>query len=226
MTVNELDGFYAQILNCIETYGLFTLKDVDGRHPWPEQGVYFFFDRNEPNPGLGLPGRIVRVGSHGVAANKNSALWARLRQHRGSLKNGGGNHRCSIFRWHIGTAIEGMPPSWLNRNTSNSEVARLEHKHECFVSDYIRELSFTVIKILGTPSKDCQRAVFERECIAFLSWAGQNGLIKTGNKWLGLQTVNDKIKKSGLWNVKDVWKQEQPLPCPPIWPSLKDFRKC
>jgi len=35
-----------------------------------------------------------------------TTLWARLSQHRGSAKSGGGNHRCSIFRLLVGRALE------------------------------------------------------------------------------------------------------------------------
>ena len=215
---DNLNAFYNHMLDCIKIYGLFTLKDADGRHPWPKQGVYFFFDPSEPIPMPGLPGRIVRIGSHGVASNTNSTLWGRLKQHRGSQKSGGGNHRGSVFRWHIGSAIKGMPVSWLDRKASTHEVGHLEHNHECLVSDYIRQLPFTVIEIPGIPRKDCQRAIFESECISYLSWAGHNGLIKSGDKWLGHQAANDKVKQSGLWNVKDIWVNGHSNPYIPTWP--------
>jgi hypothetical protein len=224
-----LDAFYSHLLDCMGTYGLFTLKEADGRHPWPEQGVYFFFDPNEPIPKPGLPGRVVRIGTHGVAKNTNSTLWSRLHMHQGSKRNGGGNHRGSIFRWHIGKAINGTPSSWdwddarkgIKANSEERrEVRRWEHEHERLVSDYIHQLPFTVIAMPGSPGKDCQRAVFETECIAYLSWCGQNGLIKIGSDWLGLRATNDKIKTSGLWNVNDVWMPGNHLPYIPTWPPF------
>ena len=218
MPANELNRFYARLADCIQTYELFTLGEVDGRHPWPKQGVYFFFDANEPTPYPGLPGRIVRVGSHGVAKNTNSTLWSRLSQHRGSLSSGGGNHRGSIFRRYVGIALGDPPPHWRNQNAKKAEVGASEHEHERRVSDYIRQLPFTVIDIPGTPDKNCFRAVFERQCIAYLSWAWQAGLIEGGKDWLGLRTNNSKISQSGLWNVENVWTKEQAPPKAPTWP--------
>jgi hypothetical protein len=220
MTANELNEFYNQILGCIETYGLFTLKDAHGRQPWPKQGVYFFFDTSEPIPSPDLPGRIVRIGSHGVAQNTNSTLWMRLKQHQGSQTSGGGNHRGSIFRQYVGIALKGEPSRWRDAKAKYAEVSQDEHAHECLVSDYIRQLPFTVIGIPGHPGKNSQRAIFEGECISYISWAAQNGLIKMRQKWLGLQAEKEEIKKSGLWNVRDVWSPGQAQPCVPTWPPI------
>ncbi len=220
MPANELDKFYNQILCCVETYGLFTLKDAHGRQPWPKQGVYFFFDPSEPIPRPDLPGRIVRIGSHGVAQNTNSTLWGRLKQHQGSQTSGGGNHRGSIFRQYVGIALKGGPPSWKDTKAKYAEVRQDEHAHERLVSDYIRQLPFTVIGIHGLPGKNSQRAIFEGECISYVSWAAQNGLIKMGKTWLGLQAEKEAIKESGLWNVRDVWMLGDKRPCIPNWPPI------
>ena len=218
MPANELNRFYARLADCIQNYGLFTLGEVDGRHPWPKQGVYLFFDTNEPTPYPGLPGRIVRVGSHGVAENTNSTLWSRLKQHQGSLTSGGGNNRGSIFRRHVGVSLGDPPPYWGQQKVKKPEVGASEHEHECRVSEYIRQLPFAVIGIPGVPGKNCLRAIFERQCIAYLSWAWQTGLIERGKQWLGLRTGNPQIIQSGLWNVESIWTKEQATPKAPAWP--------
>src|SRR5262245_23190275 len=81
-----------------------TLSESHGRScKWPNRGIYFFFEpgefRVEPDAL-----RIVRVGTHAVGAGAKSTLWGRLRAHRGG-KDGGGNHRGSIFRLHVGAAL-------------------------------------------------------------------------------------------------------------------------
>ena len=78
-----------------------------GRDDWPRQGVYFFFEDGETRVENGTS-RVVRVGTHGLSPTDRTTLWGRLRQHRGRISGrnpGGGNHRASIFRGHIGTAL-------------------------------------------------------------------------------------------------------------------------
>jgi len=83
------------------------LSECDGKMDWPKRGVYFFFEIGEERTtGRGL--RVVRVGTHALKRGSRPTLWDRLRAHRGTLKGrhaGGGNHRGSIFRLHVGTAI-------------------------------------------------------------------------------------------------------------------------
>ena len=49
--------------------------------------------------------RIVRVGTHALTEGSGTKLWSRLSPHGGQPKSGGGNHRGSIFRLIVGTAI-------------------------------------------------------------------------------------------------------------------------
>ena len=52
--------------------------------------------------------RVVRVGTHALRPTDQTTLWGRLRRHRGRIGGrnpGGGNHRASIFRGHVGTAL-------------------------------------------------------------------------------------------------------------------------
>jgi hypothetical protein len=48
---------------------------------------------------------VVRVGTHALKAGGSTTLWGRLSTHRGQLRSGGGNHRGSIFRLIVGTAL-------------------------------------------------------------------------------------------------------------------------
>jgi hypothetical protein len=67
--------------------------------------VYFFFEDGEVRADGGL--RLVRVGTHALTATSKATLWGRLRQNRGQVGGrspGGGNHRGSVFRRHVGAA--------------------------------------------------------------------------------------------------------------------------
>ena len=77
---------------------------------WPRRGVYFFYERGEVRRD-GHP-RVVRVGTHALRPSETT-LWSRLSQHRGNLGGaapGGGNHRGSIFRKHVGSALIASGP--------------------------------------------------------------------------------------------------------------------
>jgi hypothetical protein len=87
--------------------GLRRLSDCSGRMVWPAQGVYFFFEDGELRSDSGTGLRVVRVGTHGLREGSTTTLWRRLAQHRGTRRNGGGNHRGSVFRLHLGTALAG-----------------------------------------------------------------------------------------------------------------------
>ena len=74
---------------------------------WPPQGVYFFFEPGEMREDGRTP-RVVRVGTHAVSEGSKTTLWQRLSQHKGYEQGryaGGGNHRGSVFRFHVGAAL-------------------------------------------------------------------------------------------------------------------------
>src|SRR5207249_4529063 len=109
----ELERFYSTLSSlALKLGGPRVLAECDGRMRWPNRGVYFFFEPGEhraaPN---GEQLRIVRVGTHAVSAGSQTTLWTRLKQHRGTGMPGDppgrGNHRGSIFRRHVGTALLG-----------------------------------------------------------------------------------------------------------------------
>ena len=110
------------------------LGELEGGLGWPKRGVYFFFEPGELREDGRTP-RGDRVGTHGLKAGSRSTLWGRLRQHRGSLGGelaGGGNHRGSVFRLHVGSALlrrEGLEsryPTW----GVGSLASRIVRAHE------------------------------------------------------------------------------------------------
>jgi len=85
-----------------------TLGDSHGGMLWPQRGVYFFFEPGEVRTTSGSGLRVVRVGTHALRGGSTTTLWDRLRQHRGTVggsRPGGGNHRGSVFRRHVRTAL-------------------------------------------------------------------------------------------------------------------------
>ncbi|EMR74531.1 hypothetical protein MBGDF03_01182, partial [Thermoplasmatales archaeon SCGC AB-540-F20] len=128
MTIySDVDEFYSIINQLKEkTKGMRLLSHCDGKMNWPKKGIYFFFENNELKNNGNL--RIVRIGTHALKTGSKTTLWNRLRQHRGNiggLHPGGGNHRGSIFRLHVGSAIiskNGIQvPTWSKGNTAGSE---------------------------------------------------------------------------------------------------------
>lgn len=104
-----LDDFYALLAELEERVGgKRMLENCNGRTDWPHRGVYFFFEEGEYREDGKTP-RVVRVGTHALGPSRPT-LWGRLSQHRGTdggSTPGGGNHRGSIFRRHVGAAWNG-----------------------------------------------------------------------------------------------------------------------
>ena len=118
----DTDRFYELLSRLAERLGgPRRLRECTGADGWPSHGVYFFYEAGETRAD-GSP-RVVRVGTHALTATSKTKLWTRLAQHRGRLGGnnpGGGDHRGSIFRRHVGTGLiasgdwpEGLLKAWL-----------------------------------------------------------------------------------------------------------------
>lgn len=103
--VTDLDAFYELLEELRPRVGGYRyLRDCGADSGWPLRGVYFFFEHGEKRKD-GKSLRVVRVGTHALKAGSRSALWRRLSQHKGRTGGsfpGGGNHRGSVFRLHVG----------------------------------------------------------------------------------------------------------------------------
>lgn len=186
------------------------LRDCSGRDGWPERGVYFFFDETESRPDGSGP-RVVRVGTHALRLGGRASLWGRLRQHRGDLRGGwpgGGNHRGSVFRYHVGAALlarDGAPEDrtalWMDRGAARSSVVReAEAEHELLVSEYIGRLPFLWVGVPDEPGPASERGLIERGAIAALSSQPS----AAADAWLGRHARSPLIESSGIWNVNHV----------------------
>lgn len=205
---DDTDAFYS-ILDQLahKEVGPRLLRDSTGDSGWPSHGVYFFYERGELR--LGGTQRVVRIGTHSLTEASQTTLWDRLRQHRGHIGGrnaGGGNHRASVFRRHVGAALirrEGLSrdllDSWLDRHNPNPEMAALEATIELEVSRYIGDMPFLWLAVPERSDRD----FIERHSIALLS-CRVGGLDIPSDNWLGHDAEREQIRDSGLWNVGHV----------------------
>ena len=194
-------GGYRQLANCT------------GRTGWPQQGVYFFFETTEPRA-VGNDLRVVRVGTHAISGTSSTTLWNRLAQHRGSQAGnyaGGGNHRGSVFRLHVGTAFlrhglqyQNVADSWSKGNTASEVVRTRELELERCVSRFIGEMPFLWLAVPGSPGSTAPRRIIEATVIALLSNRGRDPIDPPSATWLGRWAASQAIRESGLWNVDHV----------------------
>ena len=208
--VRDLRDFYS-ILDQLEARvgGPRTLRECDGRLPWSRRGVYFFFETGELRSDSGEGQRVVRVGTHGLKRGSRTTLWQRLSQHRGTQRQPGGNHRGSIFRSHVGTALlcqnaDLSCPSWGEGSSAPSGVRERERPVESIVSDVIGNMQLLWLQINGPPGPQSGRGYVERNAIALLSNFGKKGLDPPAATWLGRSCASDRVRRSGLWNSNHV----------------------
>jgi len=218
MSKTEQMSIFYEILQDLEDKlgGRRFLSNCNGSMQWPRQGVYFFFESGEKRSS-GSELRVVRVGTHALKRNSKTTLWDRLRMHRGTIggkRSGGGDHRASIFRFHVGSAIlrkqrlEKEYPTWGKGSSAHTEIKDKEYPIERMVSQYIRKMPFLWLKIEDSPGPNSKRAYIERNSIILLSNYGEIDTLKTidppSKEWLGFYCTNKKVNQSGLWNVNHV----------------------
>lgn len=190
------------------------LGDCTGRMPWSTHGVYLFFEQGEYRENRVTP-RIVRVGTHALTETSTTTLWDRLRTHRGSLGGrnpGSGNHRSSVFRLHIGTALIGRDgwdhagPTWGKGSSAPAEVRAKERDLERAVSAHLADMRIAWIAV---PDRTA-RATIERGLIGVLSNLSRPPVDPPSPQWLGHHAPHPKITGSGLWNVDYVERHPDP----------------
>ena len=185
------------------------LSDCSGRMSWPMRGIYFFMEPGEGRTETGYGPRIVRVGTHALTARSNTKPWDRLRQHRGAARSGHGNHRGSIFRLILGTALierDGLDyPTWDDRRgNAPREVREREQSLEKAVSGVIGEMPLLWLSIEDPPGRGSWRGYLERNSIALLSNYGRHAMDPSSGSWLGQHCSREKVQASGLWNSNHV----------------------
>jgi hypothetical protein len=189
-----------------------TLAGCDAARGWPARGVYFFFEYGEAREDGHTP-RVVRVGTHALRPSVTT-LWNRLAQHKGNARGarpGGGSHRGSIFRLHVGSALlargdwpAGLRASWGVGSTAPSTVRADEYALERLVSAHIGAMPFLWVAVGDAPGPGSDRGVIEAGTIALLSNYDRPVIDPPSPNWLGHQARSERIRSSGLWNVNHV----------------------
>lgn len=212
----DIQRFYALVQTIEERIGgRRLLAECSGRMDWPRRGVYFFFEPGETRSDSGQGMRVVRIGTHAVSKGSTTTLWHRLSQHRGRLSTGGGNHRGSIFRLLVGTALakrEGAAvSSWGEVRSADALIVAREREHERRVSAYIGAMPFVWVEIGDEPGRDSMRGRIERNAIALLSNYGASvRLDPPSSGWLGVHSDRELVRESGLWNQNHVREPYDP----------------
>jgi len=182
--------------------------------PWKliKRGIYIFLGQNIDTDNA-IYSQIVRVGTHSVkSGGSKSTIWGRLRQHKGNIGDGGGNHRGSIFRLLVGDAVirkEGLEdqfPDWGVKRNAPKSVRKTELPLEQRVSKYIRQLPCLVIKVDPETNGPRHRGYLERNMIALLSQIQRNDT----QTWLGEYSSRAAVRDSKLWNNNHTDEQYDP----------------
>lgn len=185
-----------------------TLSACTGRMPWPPRGVYFFMEDGEIRSDSGIVPRIVRVGTHALKVNSGTTLWTRLSQHRGRSSGGGGNHRRSIFRLIVGTALLNRDsiahPTWGQGSNAPKSIRTEEVPLERQVSSVLGAMRFLCLSVPDAAGPDSLRGYMERNAIALLSNFGRQQLDPPSAGWLGHHCDRERVRRSGLWNSNHV----------------------
>ncbi|RXJ83430.1 hypothetical protein [Arcobacter cloacae] len=207
----DLKRFYS-ILEKLEKKNISKrlLSNSNGRQKWPEKGVYFFFEPNEKRSNSGDGLRVTRIGTHALIDNSETTLWDRLRQHKGIVKNGGGDHRTSIFRLLVGTALIQKNnlniSTWGVGNTASKDIKKNEHLLEQQVSKIIRNMPFLYLSINDEAGPESLRGYIEKNSISLLSNFNKQALDMASLDWLGHKCDRNKVNESNLWNQEHVEK--------------------
>jgi hypothetical protein len=166
----------------------------------PMNGIYILFEKGEL---AHSKNRIVRVGTH----TGNNQLRSRLIQH--FLKE---NKDRSIFRKNIGRALlnknnDSFLEQWeLDLTTKEAKIKNAsiniekQKQVEKQVSKQIQDNFFFVVFRVDEKEK---RLETESKIISTISRCEECAPSKN---WLGNYSPKEKIRRSGLWLVNELWK--------------------
>lgn len=213
--LDDIESFYALLDRLRERIGGHRLlASSRAALAWPQRGVYFFMESGEERSHSGEGPRVVRVGTHALIVDSSTTLWKRLSQHKGQEKSGRGNHRGSIFRLIVGTALDkdasAACVTWGQGRNADKSVRVGETFLEEKVSQVIRQMPFLWLAIDDEPGPASMRGYIERNAIALLSNYGKPAIDPASPNWLGHKCNRDKVRQSGLWNQNHVDENYDP----------------
>lgn len=160
----------------------------------PKNGIYILFEKREFAHSTD---RIVRIGTH---TGKNK-LPSRLKEHFVNE-----NKDRSIFRKNIGRALlnkdnDPFIEQWNKKALPPDSVDFIKQEEiEKRVTKYIQEnISFVAFQI----ENKSKMLELESRIISTVSLCDE---CKPSQNWLGLFSPVEKIRRSGLWLVNELWK--------------------
>jgi len=206
----DIDRFYTLLNSLKLKFPKRALNNSNGKQEWPDQGIYFFFEKSEKRENG--KSRIVRIGTHAVSKGSKTKYWDRLKQHKGT-NNGLGNHRGSVFRKLIGISLINRDrltdyPYWARKK--NKDHTQKEKELESIVSNYIGKMEFLSLSVAGESSKDNMRAFIETNSIALISNKDKIKIDPASENWLGKFSNHKDVISSGIWNSDDTEKDYNP----------------
>ena len=132
------------------------------------------------------------------------------------MVTGGGNHRGSIFRLLVGTALMHRDPScavytWGQGNSAASPVRDAERALERRVSGVIGAMPLPWLRIDDPPDPASRRSYIERNAIGLLSDYDRAPHDPPSRGWLGSYCTRPKVRQSGLWNQQHAEESYAPI---------------
>lgn len=167
----------------------------------PQDGIYFLFERGERAHG---GERVVRVGTHTGVGQLGSRLYKHFVNE---------NKDRSIFRKNIGRALLNkardpylavweldFTPAKARKTNGHLLKTAKQQKIERAVTHYLqKQCSFAVLQVANKQ----KRLALESKIISTLSHCP---VCKPSKGWLGNYSPKEKICKSGLWLVNELYK--------------------
>jgi hypothetical protein len=167
----------------------------------PKNGIYILFEKNEQ---AHYGDRIVRIGTH----TGKDQLFSRLNQHFQKE-----NKDRSIFRKNIGRALlnktnDPFLQKWeldlTTKKSKNDNINSIDLIKQNLIEKEVTKqiqnnFSFVVFEI----NDKTKRLYFESKIISTISHCTD---CKPSKNWLGNHSPKEKIRKSGLWLVNELWK--------------------
>lgn len=157
--------------------------------------------------------RIVRVESN-LKQKEDATLHSQLLKHRGNIAGpymGGGDHRQSLLRKYIGSALMNKYNKYCNtweEPKANTVIRKLEHWLEMEISKHIQKMQVLVIPIESGNEEIKKLALYiEENIIALLSNFYKYPIDSPSPEWLGRYCQNNLVQISGLWNTHGVMKR-------------------
>jgi hypothetical protein len=128
----------------------------------------------------------------------------------------GGNHRGSVFRLNVGEALlaGGRDPkaaaTWAKGSSAPRDVREHEAGLEAAVSRLIGAMRVLWVDVPDEAGPTSERSVIEANGIALLSNLGRPAIDPPSRSWLGRFARAQRVRESGLWNVRHVDERHDP----------------